>query len=103
MVLVKFLPSGATPPAARRNNQQPNPRTPPPAKQQRPADRGRSALTPCPLFPAGAGQASVKVAWVGDSRVVSAKYLRGAEPTLAELSKDHKADSPEEMERIEKF
>lgn len=45
----------------------------------------------------------MKVAWVGDSRVVAARYLRGAQATVTDLTKDHKADSPEEIERIERF
>ena len=52
---------------------------------------------------APAGGVGIKVAWVGDSRAVLARYTDGAKTVVQALTRDHKASDVMEAARIEAF
>ena len=55
------------------------------------------------LRPRVAGGVGVKVAWVGDSRAILARYADGARTVVQALTRDHKASDVMEAARIEAF
>ena len=62
-----------------------------------------SALADACAAPACAGGVGIKVAWVGDSRAVLARYTDGAKTVVQALTRDHKASDVMEAARIEAF
>ena len=68
------------------------------------ASGAQADVWPCLLLRSRvAGGVGVKVAWVGDSRAILARYTDGAKTVVQALTRDHKASDVMEAARIEAF